>query len=86
LYDNQTRSMLQTDQDWPAAGSQTNGLLVNPDSSVDVYFGPKPPAGKENNWVQIIPGKGRNTLPRLYGPLQPWFDKTRRPGEIELQP
>lgn len=84
LYDNQTRSMLQNDQQWPAVSSQTKGLLVNPDSSVDVYFGPKPPPGKENNWVQTIPGKGWNTLLRLYGPLQPWFDKTWRPGEIEL--
>jgi len=84
LYDNQTRSMLQTDQQWPAVSSQTKGLSVNPDSSVDVYFGPEAPAGKENNWVQTIPGKGWNTLLRLYGPLQPWFDKTWRPGEIEL--
>jgi hypothetical protein len=50
---------------------------------VDVYFGPKAPAGEENNWVQTIPGKGWNTLLRLYGPLEPWFDKTWRPGEIE---
>ena len=84
LYDNQTRSMLQTDQQWPALSSQTKGLLFNPDSSVDVYFGPKAPKGKENNWVQTIPGKGWNTLLRLYGPLEPWFDKTWRPGEIEL--
>ena len=83
LYDNQTRSMLQTDQHWPAVSSQTQGLQINPDSSVDIYFGPKPPAGKESNWVQTIPGKGWNTLLRLYGPLQPWFDKTWRPGEIE---
>ncbi len=86
LYDNQTRSMLQTDQHWPAVSSQTKGLLVNDDGSVDVYFGPKAPAGKENNWVQTIPGKGWNTLLRLYGPLEPWFNKTWRPGEIELQP
>jgi len=84
LYDNQTRSMLQTDQQWPAVSSQTVGLLVNPDSSVDIYFGPKAPKGKEKNWVQTVPGKGWNTLLRLYGPLQPWFDKTWRPGEIEL--
>jgi hypothetical protein len=84
LYDNQTRSMLQTDQQWPAVSSQTKGLMVNPDSSVDVYFSPKAPKGKENNWVQTIPGKGWNTLLRLYGPLQPWFDKTWRPGEIEI--
>ena len=83
LYDNQTRSMLQTDQQFPAVGSLTKGLLVNTDGSVDVYFGPKAPAGKENNWVQTIPGKGWNTLLRLYGPLEPWFNKTWRPGEIE---
>jgi len=49
LYDSQTRSMLQTDQEWPAVSSQTKGLLVNRDGSVDMYFGPKPPAGKEKN-------------------------------------
>jgi hypothetical protein len=83
LYDNQTRSMLQTDQQSPAVGSLTKGLLANADGSVDVYFGPKAPAGKEANWVQTIPGKGWNTLLRLYGPLEPWFNKTWRPGEIE---
>ena len=40
----------------------------------------------ENNWVQTIPGKGWFMILRLYGPLEPWFDKTWRPGEIELQP
>jgi hypothetical protein len=83
LYDNQTRSMLQTDQRWPAATSQNPKLASNADGSVDIYFGPKAPAGKESNWIQTIPGKGWNTLLRLYGPLQPWFDKTWRPGEIE---
>ena len=84
LYDNQTRSMLQTDQQSPAVGSLTKGLLTNADGSVYVYFGPKAPAGKkEANWVQTIPGKGWNRLLRLYGPLEPWFDKTWRPGEIE---
>jgi hypothetical protein len=83
LYDNQTRSMLQTDQQSPAVGSLTKGLQVNADGSVDVYFGPKAPADKENNWVQTIPGKGWNTLLRLYSPLEPWFNKSWRPGEIE---
>jgi len=83
LYDNQTRSMLQTDQQFPMVSSQDKNVLVNADGSVDVYFGPKAPAGKEHNWIQTIPGKGWNTLLRLYGPLQPWFDKTWRPSEIE---
>uniref|UniRef100_I2Q5F0 DUF1254 domain-containing protein n=1 Tax=Desulfovibrio sp. U5L TaxID=596152 RepID=I2Q5F0_9BACT len=86
VYSNQTRSMLQTDQQFPSVGSQTKGLLVNADGSVDVSFGPKAPAGKEQNWVQTVPGKGWNVILRLYGPLEPWFDKTWRPGEIEPQP
>ena len=84
LYDTQSRSMLQTDQQFPAVGSDNKGMVVNADTSVDVYFGPKAPAGKENNWVQTDPGKGWSTIFRLYGPLEPWFDKTWRPGEIEL--
>lgn len=84
VYDPQTRSMLQTDQRFPSLSSQKEDLVVNPDSSVDVYFGPTPPAGKEPNWVQTIPGKGWWATLRLYGPLEPWFDKTWRPGEIEL--
>ena len=86
VYSNQTRSMLQTDQQFPSVSSQTKGLLVNADGSVDVYFGPKAPPGKEKNWVQTIPGKGWFMILRLYGPLEPWFNKTWRPGEIELQP
>jgi hypothetical protein len=85
LYSNQTRSMIQTDQRFPSVSSQTKGLLVNADGSVDVYFGPKSPPGKEKNWVQTVPGKGWNTILRLYGPLEPWFAKTWRLGEIELQ-
>ena len=44
--------MIQTDQQFPSVGSQTKGLLVNADGSVDIYFGPKPPVGKENNWCR----------------------------------
>jgi hypothetical protein len=86
LYSDQTRSMIQTDQRFPSVSSQTKGLQVNPDGSIDIYFGPKAPPGKEANWVQTVPGRGWNTVLRMYGALQPWFDKTWRPGEIELQP
>src|SRR5450432_163347 len=83
-YDNQTRSMLQTDQQFPSIGSQKKDLVVNPDTSVDVWFGPSVPKGHESNWVQTVPGKGWNVLIRLYGPLQPWFDKTWKHGEFEI--
>ena len=59
-------------------------MVVNADKSVDVYFGPKAPTGKENNWIQTMPRKGWSVILRLYSPLKPWYDKTWRPGEIEL--
>jgi hypothetical protein len=84
VYDTQSRSMLQTDQQFPGVSNLTKGMVVNPDKSVDIYFGPKAPAGKEKNWMQTMPGKGWSTIFRLYSPLKPWFDKTWRPSEIEL--
>jgi hypothetical protein len=84
IYDTQTRSELQTDQEFPSISSQKQGVQPNADGSVDVYFGPKPPAGKDGNWIQTVPNKSWFILFRLYGPLEPWFDKTWRPGDIEL--
>lgn len=74
--------MLQTNQPAPSVSSQNADLKVNPDGSVDVWFGPKAPEGMESNWVETIPGKGWFTILRLYGPLEPWFDQSWRPGEI----
>jgi hypothetical protein len=83
LYDPQTRSELQTGQPFPGKNNKRDGLIVNADGSVDLYFGPTPPAGKEQNWLQTVPGKGWFAALRLYGPTEPWFDKTWKPGEIE---
>lgn len=83
LYDPQTRSELQTSQPFPSRNSKRDKLVANADGSVDLYFGPKAPAGKDSNWIETVPGKGWFSLLRLYGPLEPWFDKTWRPGEIE---
>ena len=83
LYDPQTRSELQTSQPFPGKNNKRDELVVNADGSVDLYFGPKAPAGKEKNWLQTVPGKSWFAVLRLYGPLEPWFDKTWRPGEIE---
>jgi len=84
MYDNQTRSQLQTGQQFPTVGSQTEGVKQNDDGSYDIYFGPKAPEGFENNWLETIPGKGWFTILRIYGPLEPWIEKTWRPGEIDL--
>lgn len=86
VYDAQTRSMLQTDARFPSVSSQNKSVQSNPDGSVDVYFGPKAPAGRESNWVQTVPGKSWFTILRLYGPLEPWFKQEWRPDDIVLQP
>ncbi|MCJ7781823.1 MAG: DUF1254 domain-containing protein [Acidimicrobiia bacterium] len=86
VYDNQTRSMLQTPQRYPRAGSQsypTPAAVTNEDGTTDIYFGPEAPTGKESNWIQTVPGKGWFTILRLYSPLQAFFDKTWQAGEIE---
>jgi hypothetical protein len=84
VYSGQHRSMLQTDQQFPGIDSNKKGLQKNSDGSVTVYFGPKAPEGKEDNWVQTLPGKSFNLLYRMYGPLEPWFDKSWKLGDFEL--
>ena len=83
VYDGQTRSMLETDQKLAGLDSNDKNIKKNPDGSVTVWFGPKAPAGQESNWVQTMPGKGWNSLLRLYAPLEPWFDKSWKPGDFE---
>ena len=76
--------MLQTDQAYPNKNSQKDKLDYNEDGSVDLYFGPTAPEGKEANWIQTVPNKAWFVLLRLYGPLETWFDKTWEPGDFEL--
>jgi hypothetical protein len=90
VYDNQTRSMLDTPQRFPRAGSQSYpspAAEPDADGSTTVYFSPTQPAGvKRGNWIQTDPKKGWFTYLRFYGPLEPFFTKTWRPSEIELVP
>jgi len=88
VYDNQSRSMLQTPQMFPRAGSQgypSPAAEANADGSTTIYFSPKQPQGvADGNWIQTDPKKGWFTMLRLYSPLRSFFDKTWRPSEIEL--
>jgi hypothetical protein len=87
VYDNQTRSMLQTPQLYPRAGSQeypSPAAEAESDGSTVVYFSATRPDGvAEGNWIQTDPERGWFVILRLYSPLQPFFDKTWRPGEVE---
>ncbi|MFC7725462.1 DUF1254 domain-containing protein [Nocardioides sp. GCM10028917] len=83
LYDTQTRSELQTGQPFPSKNNTRDPLVANPDGSLTLTFGPTPPTHNPGNWTQTVPGKKWFTILRLYGPLEPWFDNTWMPGDIE---
>jgi hypothetical protein len=84
VYSGQHRSMLETDQKLAGLDSNIPSVKQNEDKSYTVWFGPKAPKGHEGNWIQTIPEKSYNVILRLYGPLEPWFDKTWKPGDFEL--
>ncbi len=82
VYDRATHAPIRNAR-WPSRSSQTPGLQTNADGTVDVYFGPKAPAGRESNWVPTNIGGGFEVLFRFYGPEQPVFDKTWKLPDIE---
>ena len=82
VYDNLTRSMVQTDTNKSALSSYDK-LKTNPDGSIDLYFGPQAPQGNETNWVKTAPEKGWFTYFRWYGPTQAFFDKSWKLPDIE---
>jgi hypothetical protein len=88
LYDTMTRSMLDTPQRYPRAGSQsfpTPAAEAGVDGSTTVYFAPNQPEGvKRGNWIQTMPGRGFFPMLRLYSPLEPFFTQAWRPSEVEL--
>lgn len=50
-------------------------LKFNPDGSVDLYIGARPPSGLESNYMKTVGNDGWFVYFRLYAPLQPFFDK-----------
>jgi hypothetical protein len=81
-YDAASRSMIASEQPFPSVSTFTSPH-VNGDGSIDIVFGPAVPEGVETNWIQTLPGRGWFALFRFYGPLDPFFDKTWKPDDIE---
>lgn len=81
IYDTQTRSLLQSTA-YPAVSSLDQGVQTEPDGSHVIRFGPAAAADGALNWIPTLPGKSWFPIVRLYGPLEPWFDKTWRLEEI----
>ena len=82
LYDSATRSMVQNPAN-DAARSGYDKLTTNTDGSLDLYFGPKAPAGQESNWIETVPGRGFYPMFRLYSPTAPLFDGTWTLPDVE---
>lgn len=85
VYDAETRSQIQTDQDKAALRSLFE-LKDLTGSSIDLYFGSKAPAGQEDRWIKTIPNKGWFVYFRIYGPQAAAFDGSWKPGDfVELK-
>ncbi|ODT13574.1 MAG: hypothetical protein ABS35_37510 [Kaistia sp. SCN 65-12] len=82
VYDRATHALIRN-LDRASVASITQGVTKNADGSVDVYFGPKAPAGKEANWVPTDPNGQFELLFRLYGPEKPLFEKTWKLPDAE---
>ena len=74
VYDRATHALIRG-QPWSSRSSNTPKLQKNADGSVDVFFAPKAPTGKETNWVPTNANGRFEVLFRLYGPEKPFFDK-----------
>jgi hypothetical protein len=84
IYDAVTRSEVQTAQGKAALRSMFELKDVGGAGSVDLFFGPKAPAGQEGRWIQTIPERGWFAYFRIYGPEGPAFDGSWKPGDFEL--
>ena len=82
VYDVWTRCLIDNEQQRGDRGSRDADLVANDDGSVDLFFGPTAPEGTESNWVQTIPGKHWFSYFRFYGPLEAYFDRSWKLGDI----
>ncbi len=67
VYDRETHALIKN-MPHASIASISSDVQKNPDGSTDVYFGPKPAAGLESNWVPTDPIGKFELLFRLYGP------------------
>jgi hypothetical protein len=67
----------------PSIDSYDTKASRDADGSIDVYFGPKAPEGREANWIPTVPDNDWFPYFRFYGPQQSLFAKTWRLPDIE---
>jgi hypothetical protein len=81
-YDVDTRCLIDNEQQRGDRGSRDPDLVVNADGSVDLTIGPTPPAAGEANWIPTLPGRHWFAYFRFYGPLERYFDRSWKLGDI----
>lgn len=81
-YDRRTHAFIR-EMPYFSRASTTPELKRSPDGSVDIFFGPKAPAGKESNWIPTKAGGEFEVLFRVYGPEQAFTDKSWKLPDIE---
>ena len=84
IYDTYDRVGIDNATQNADVSSRDEGLRKNPDGSVDLYVGPAAPASYEKNWLQTNPGKAWFAYFRLYGPLEPYLDRSWRLPDFEM--
>jgi hypothetical protein len=82
LYEIETRLLIQNPAQKPDRVSRED-MDKNADGSVDIYLSPTAPKGHEKNWIQTVPGRAWYTYLRLYGPLEPYYDRSWVLPDIE---
>jgi hypothetical protein len=82
LYDRETHALIKG-VDRASRASNAVEVQKNADGSVDVYFGPKAPTGKQSNWIPTDPARRFEMMFRLYGPTKALFDKTWTLPDVE---
>jgi hypothetical protein len=80
VYDRATHALVRN---LPYSSRSSQTAMKNADGTVDVFFGPKAPTGKETNWVPASPSGKFELLFRAYGPEKAFFDKTWRLPDVE---
>ena len=80
-YSLKTKGFIRDAKSVGRSSRQLKEMAVNDDGSVDVYFAPTAPKGKEANWIPT--GEDFFLCFRLYGPEQAAFDKTWQIGNVE---
>jgi hypothetical protein len=82
IYDHETSSFIRKSAR-TGLDSYDQQMRRNPDGSVDLYTGPKPPKGQQANWIPTVAGRGWFPFFRFYGPDEPLLQKTWKLPDIE---